>query len=142
MPVVPIQESSAGIDLRSRVPVSTTVVGSPSAATETIIASITLTGDVGVMRSVIVRGFAAFTVGTSGTAVRLRIRQTDASGTTIGDTGALTGGIAAGNLVVENVAGVDASPSNTGQVYVMTLTVTSGAAASTVSAVELDAIVV
>ena len=142
MPVVPIQETSAGIDLQARVPVSATVVASPAAASETIIAQIQLTGDVAVQRSVIVRGFAAFTVGTSGTAVRLRLRQTNVSGTVIGDTGALTGGIAAGNLVVENVAGVDASPSNTGQVYVMTLTVTAGAAASTVSAVELDAIVV
>lgn len=142
MPVVPIQETAAGIDLQSRVPVSTTVVGSPALAAETIIASITLTGDIAVQRSVIIRGFAAFTVGTSGTAVRLRIRQTDVNGTVKGDTGALTGGIAAGNLVVENVAGVDAAPSNTGQVYVMTLQVTAGAAASTVSAVELDAIVV
>jgi len=142
MPVVPISQQAASIDLQTRVPVSTTVVASPSAATETIIASITLTGDVAVQRSVIVRGFAAFTVGTSGTSVRLRLRQTNVSGTVIGDTGALTGGITAGNLVVENVAGVDASPSNTGQVYVMTLTVTSGAAPSTVSAVELDAIVV
>lgn len=140
MPVVPIQEGAAGIDLQARVPVSTTVVASPSAATETIIAQISLTGDVATQRSVIVRGFAAFTVGTSGTAVRLRIRKDNVSGTVIGDTGALTGGIAAGNLVVENVAGVDTSPSNTGQVYAMTLTVTAGAAASTVSAVELDAI--
>lgn len=142
MPAVPIGESAAGIDFTTRIPVSTTVAASPSGATETTIASITLTGDIAVQRSVIIRGFAAFTVGTSGTAVRLRIRQTNTSGTVVGDTGALTGGIAAGNLVVENVAGVDASPSNTGQVYVLTLTVTSGAAASTVSAVELDAIVV
>ena len=140
MPSVPIAVSADEIDLRPRIPVSTTVVGSPSAATETIIAQIALTGDVSVLRSVILRGFAAFTVGTSGTAVRLRIRQTNASGTIVGDTGALTGGIAAGNLVVENVAGADASPSNTGQVYVLTLQVTGGAAASTVSAVEFDAL--
>lgn len=142
MPVVPITDTAAGLDLQARVPVSTTVVASPAAATETIIAQITLTGDVAVLRSVIVRGFAAFTVGASGTAVRLRIRKDNVSGTVVGDTGALTGGISAGNLVVENVAGVDASPSNTGQVYCLTLTVTAGAAASTVSAVELDAVVV
>jgi len=142
MPAVPIQETAAGIDLSNRVPVSTTVAASPSAATETIIGSITLTGDVAVQRSVIVRGWAAFTVGASGTAVRLRIRKDNVSGTVIGDTGALTGGVSAGNLVQENVAGTDASPSNTGQVYCLTLTVTSGAAASTVSALELDAIVV
>jgi hypothetical protein len=140
MPVVPIQESAAGIDLQSRVPVSTTVVASPSAATETIIGQITLTGDGSVQRSVIVRGWAAFTVGTSGTAVRLRIRKDNVSGTVIGDTGALTA--TAATLVQDNVAATDASPSNTGQVYCLTLTVTSGAAASTVSALELDAIVV
>lgn len=142
MPAVPIGESAGGIDLQPRVPVSTTVVASPSAATETIIAQITLTGDVAVLRSVIIRGFAAFTIGTSGANARLRIRQTNVSGTVVGDSGTLTGGIAAGNVVVENVVGVDASPSNTGQVYCLTLTVGSAAAASTVSAVELDALVV
>ena len=142
MPAVPIAETAAAIDLQPRVPVSTTVVASPAAAAETIIAQITLTGDIAVLRSVILRGFAAFTVGTSGTAVRLRIRQTNVSGTVVGDSGALTGGIAAGNLVVENVVGVDASPSNTGQVYCLTLQVTAGAGASTVSAVELDALVI
>jgi hypothetical protein len=140
MPVVPIQETSAGIDFSQRVKVSTTVAASPSAATETTIATLTLQGDVSVQRSVILRGWAAITVGTSGTAVRLRIRQTDTSGTVVGDSGALTGGVAAGNLLVESVAGVDTSPANTGQVYVLTLTVTSAAAASTVSAVEFDAI--
>jgi len=140
MPVVPIQETSAGIDFSQRVQVSTTVAGSPAAATETIIAQLTLQGDVSVQRSVILRGWAAFTVGTSGTAVQLRIRQTNVSGTVKGDSGALTGGVAAGNLLVESVAGVDTSPANTGQVYVLTMQVTNGAAASTVSAVEFDAI--
>lgn len=140
MPAVPIGEQSAAIDFTQRSQVSVTVAGSPSAATETIIAQIQLQGDVAVLRSVILRGWAAFTVGTSGTAVRLRIRQTNVSGTVVGDSGALTGGVAAGNLLVESVAGVDASPSNTGQIYVLTLTVTAGAAASTVSAVEFDAL--
>ena len=142
MPAVPIAESAGGIDLQPRVPVSTKVVASPTAATEVIIAQITLTGDVAVLRSVIVRGFAAFTVGTAGTAVRLRIRKDSVSGTVVGDSGALTGGVAAGNLLVENVVGVDASPSNTGQVYALTLQVTSATAGSTVSATELDALVV
>lgn len=139
MPAVPLGETSAGIDFSQRSQVSTTVAASPSGATETTIAQITLQGDIAVVRSVILRGWAAFTVGTSGTAVRLRIRQTNTSGTVVGDSGALTGGVAAGNLLVESVAGADAAPSNTGQVYVFTLTVTGGAAASTVSAVEFDA---
>jgi len=142
MPVVPIQETSAGIDFSQRVVVSTTVAGSPALAAETTIATLTLPGDLAVIRSVILRGWAAFTVGTSGTTVQLRIRQTDTSGTVKGNSGALTGGVSAGNLLVESVAGVDAAPSNTGQVYVLTLQVANGAAASTVSAVEFDAIVV
>lgn len=142
MPAVPIGETSSGLDLSQRTPLTTTVAASPSAATETIIAQFTMPGDIAVVRSVILNGWAAFTVGTSGTAVRLRIRQTNVSGTVVGDSGALTGGIAAGNLVVENVMGVDASPANTGQVYCLTLTVTAGAAASTVSAVEFYGIVV
>lgn len=142
MPAVPIKSDAAALDLSARVPVSTTVVASPAAAVETIIGQIALTGDVAVQRSVIVRGFAAFTVGTSGTAARLRIRRTNVAGTVVGDSGALTGGIAAAAVVAENVVGVDAAPSNTGQVYVLTLQVTAAAAASTVSAVELDAIVV
>ena len=140
MPAVPIAETSAAIDFSQRSQVTTSVVASPALAAETIIASLTLQGDISVVRSVILRGWAAFTVGTSGTAVRLRIRQTNVSGTVVGDSGALTGGVAAGNLLVESVAGADASPSNTGQVYVLTLQVTSGSAASTVSAVEFDAL--
>lgn len=142
MPVVPITQTSASLDLQSRAPVTTAIVGSPSAATETTIASLTIQGDLAVQRSVVLRAFAAFTVGTSGTAVRLRVRKDTISGTTIGDTGALTGGVTAAALVVENLVAVDTSPSNTGQVYVLTLTVTGGAAASTVSAVEMDALIV
>lgn len=142
MPAVPITTSAERIDLTQRVAVSTTVAASPSAAAETVIAQLTLTGDVAILRSVILRGWAAFTVGTSGTAVRLRIRKTNVSGTVVGDSGALTGGVAAAGLLVESVAGADASPANTGQVYVLTLQVTGAAAASTVSSVEFDAIAV
>lgn len=142
MPQVPIQEQSGGIDFTQRVPLTTTVAASPTGATETIIATLTLTGDVPVLRSVILHGWAAFTVGTTGTAVRLRIRQTNVSGTVVATTGALTGGIAAANLVAETILGFDASPGATGQTYVLTLQVTAGAAASTVSAVDLDALIV
>lgn len=139
---VPINRSVAGSDLSARFFQSSTVAGSPAAAAETIICTLTVTGDPTLVNGVILLGFAAFTVGTSGTACRLRIRQTDTSGATKGDTGATTGGIAAANVVDMNVAGVDTSPTLTNQVYVLTLTVTAGAAASTVSAAQLVAIVV
>ena len=139
---VPIQENAQGIDLSSRFGSTTTVAGSPSAATETIIAQLTLNTDETILSGVLLRGFAAFTVGTSGTATTLRLRQTNVSGTVIATTGALTGGVTAGNLVADTILGVDASPAKTGQTYVLTLQVTGGAAASTVSAVELDATIV
>lgn len=139
---VPIAQSAANIDISPRVAFTSTVVASPAAATETIIASLTLNTDEVIRSGILLRGFAAFTVGTSGTAIRLRIRQTNVSGTVIADTGAVTGGVAATNLLAETVLGFDTAPAATGQTYVLTLTVTAGAAASTVSAVDLDATIV
>lgn len=142
MPIAPIEVSGQQIDLSSRVAESKTVAASPPDATETTIATITVNTDQAIQQAILLRGFAAFTVGTNGTAVTLKIRRTNTSGTTIASTGALTGGIAAAALVAETVLGFDTGVGGTGQVYVLTLTVTGGSAASTVSAVELDAIVV
>lgn len=139
---VPLTETSSGIDLTQRIASTKTVVASPALAAETIIAQLTVNTDETILSGILLRGFVAFTVGTSGTAATLRIRQTNVTGTVVATTGALTGGIAAGNLVAETILGVDASPASTGQVYVLTLQITAGAAASTVSAVELDATVV
>jgi hypothetical protein len=139
---VPLGENAAGIDLSARFAATKTVAGSPALAAETIIASLALNTDETVVSGVLLRGFAAFTVGTSGTAVTLRIRQTNVTGTVVATTGALTGGIAAAGLVAESILGFDAAPALTGQTYVLTLQVTAGAAASTVSAVELDATIV
>lgn len=130
------------IDFRPRFFRSTTVAASPAAAVETIIATITVTSQARAEQEAWLDGWAAFTVGTSGTAVRLRIRRTDTSGATEADTGALTGGVAATNLLAQDVAGVDALGAVGSQVYVLTLTVTGGAAVSTVSAVRLTATVV
>ena len=139
---VPITENAASLDLSQRVVASTTVVASPAAAAETIIAQITVNTDEAIVSGILLRGFAAFTVGTSGTAVTLRLRRTNVAGTVVATTGALTGGIAAANLVAEMILGFDTGMALTGQVYCLTLQVTAGAAASTVSAVELDATVV
>jgi len=138
----PINEAADAIDLRPRVVVSTAVVASPAGAAETIIAQTAAIGDVSVQQGVLVSGWAALTVGTSGTAVRLRIRQRNVAGAIVADTGALTAGIAAAALVSQDVEGFDAAAVSPSQVYVLTLTVTAGAAASTVSAVKLSGIVV
>lgn len=140
----PVHVAGGAVDLSTRVVQSKTVAGSPATNAETVIATLTLPNDLAVGLGVLLFGWAAFTVGTSGSACNLKIRQTGTSGTTIAATGATTGGIAAANLVDMNAQGVDLSPSSptTNQVYVLTLTVTAGAATSTVSAVSLVALVI
>ncbi len=140
MPTQPITISATEVDLSPRIIQSATVAASPSAATETTIATLTLPSNLSIINGVILMGFAAFTVGTSGTACNLKIRQTNTSGSTVAATGATTGGVAATNLLDMNVSGIDTAAVGT-QVYVLTLTVTSGAATSTVSAAQLVAIV-
>lgn len=141
MPPDPITLGAKGVDLSQRFVSSVAVAASPSAAVETTICTLTIPSNLAVINGVVLLGFAAFTVGTNGTACNLKIRQTGTSGTTIAATGATTGGITAANLVDMNVAGVDTSPPAAG-VYVLTLTVTAGSAASTVSGVHLMAMVV
>lgn len=143
MPPVPqISANAILTDWSARIVDTTTVSASPSAATETIIGTVTIPnfGGIPVTQKIYLAGWAAFTVGTSGASVRLRIRQTNVSGTVVADTGALTGGVAAGNLLAQDVSGSDATPGVA--VYVLTLTVGSAAAASTVSALQLLATVV
>ena len=137
MPGAPFTESALGLDLSQRIAASTTVVASPSDNTETIIASVTTPGGLSYATGCIVVAFATFTIGTSGTAGNLKIRQTSVTGTTITATGAITAGVWAATQLAELVAwGLDTGPGDS-QVYKATLTVTGGAAASTVSAVFL-----
>ena len=118
-----------------------TIVASPALAAETTIAQITLPSTADAGANVDLSGWAAFTVGTSGTAVRLRIRNGSLTGTVVGDSGALTGGVAAAALLAQDVEGFDNPGEVAGLLYVLTLQVTAGAAASTVSAVKLRALV-
>lgn len=122
-------------------PPSTTVVGSPAAAAETTVCSTTVGGVAGPTSRVLLIGFVAFTVGTNGTAVRLRLRNGSLTGTVVADTGALTGGVAAAGLLALPILGVDSPGDVSSLAYVMTLQVTAGSAPSTVSAVQLVAIV-
>ena len=147
MPPVPITRSSDALDLTPRIYQSSTVVGSPAAATETIVCQITgIRGDIPLGVGVFLSGVVSFTVGTSGTAIRVRIRQgtTAGSGTVVADTGAITGGVAAAALLSQDLQGVDSGVTGFGAPavtsYHMSLQVTGGAAASTVSATNLFAI--
>lgn len=140
MAPTPIRLTSDAVNLAQRHKLTTTVAASPTAATETIIASLTVPDDEATFTGVRLDGWAAFTVGGSGVSARLRLRQTNASGTTIADSGAVT--VTAGNLVSAPIMGLDTSPVLPGQVYVLTLTVGSAASGSTVSAVCLAAVVV
>lgn len=143
MPFEPIHMNAQGIDLSSRIFDSTTVQNSPiAAAAETIIATVVVPnfGNTTIVSKVYLDGWAAFTVGGSGTAVQLKIRQTNGSGTVVAATGALTGGVAAAALLAQDVSGSDATPGV--GTYVLTLQVTSGATNTTISAVSLRAVVV
>ncbi len=134
-----IISNAQGVDLSSRVIANTTVVASPSANAETIIGSLTITEGIAITTGVILICWAAFTVGTLGTAVTLKVRQTSISGTTIVSSGALTS--TAANVNERSIPAYDTSPAD-GQVYKFTMTVTGGAAASTVSALQMTAIVI
>lgn len=139
----PITENSQRIDLLARFPVTTTVVASPSAAAETIIANLPIPnfGDTQIVSGVLLQGWAAYTVGTSGASVQFRIRQTNISGTVIANTGALTGSQhGAGILSADDISGFDSGAGVA--VYCMTMQVASAAAASTVSALCLTATVI
>lgn len=139
MAPVPIVVNGDGVDLSGRIAQSKTIVASPALAAETTICTVTIGSNASVINGVILLGWCAFTVGTSGVSANLKIRQTGTSGTTISATGATT--VTATNLWETGCQGVDLTPLAAG-VYVLTLTIGSGGAASTVSGVQLLAITV
>jgi hypothetical protein len=136
----PIRQSIVPIDLSERFPSTKVVAASPALAAETVIATLTLPGfgDTAVVSGIQFDGWAAFTVGTSGVSATMRVRQTNVSGAVVATTGALT--VVATNLVQISVQGFDATPGVA--VYALTLQIGSGAAASTVSALSLQAVVI
>lgn len=137
---IALQTGGAGLDLSSRLFHTATVVASPAAAAETIVASVTITSDVALTKGVVLAAFGAFTVGASGVSVNLRIRRTDVSGTVVKATGAVT--YTAADLGALSLQAVDTGITPLNQVYVLTATVASGAAESAFSAVTLSAIVI
>lgn len=133
--------SAAQLDLSGRFVYSATVAASPAGASETTVATITLPdlGGITVTQGVWLFGWAAYTVGTTGANANLRIRRTNTSGTVVVATGALNK--TAAQLYADDVNSVDTGGSGQ-QVYVLTLTVGSATAASTVSAVFLGAVLI
>lgn len=134
----PFQQSAAVLDLTPRVYSTATVAGSPALAAETIIASVTINQDIQVVRGVLLIASCAFTVGTSGVTSNLKLRRTDASGQTVLASGLIPQ--TAGDLVAPSLTAFDVFLAAPGQAYVLTLTIGSGGAVSTVSAVSLVAI--
>ena len=141
-------QSANTLDLGPRFYSSSTIVGSPAAAAETLVAQITgIDGQLSVSVGVFLSAALSFTVGTSGTAIRVRIRQgtTAGAGTVVADTGALTGGVAAANLLSQDIQNFDASAVGGAGVastsYHVSLQVTAGSAASTVSQANIIAFV-
>lgn len=137
MPILPVQSTARQLDLSTRFAHSEVVVASPAAAAETIICSVTLEQGIPISLGVFLFGWCALTVGTNGVSHQLKLRQTNVSGTTKADSGAVTA--VATNLRAPSIQGFDSGPAD-GQVYKLTLQVASGSAESTVSAVSLIAI--
>lgn len=133
----PFKYGGAVVDMSPRLFHTATVAASPAAAAETIIATLTIPEDLGVVKGILLQGYCAFTAGTNGVSANVRIRRTDASGTIVKASGAVT--VVAASLYDRSIEAFDTGPTLPGQVYVLTLTVASGSAASTVSAVTLMA---
>lgn len=135
-----LKYGGASIDFSPRLYFSNTVAASPTDATETIIATLTIDQDIALAKGVVLLGFGATTQGTNGTGVTLKLRRTDTSGTTVKSTGILP--LAAGVLGAFNISGTDTGITPAAQKYVLTALHTAATAASTYSAVSLIAIVV
>lgn len=132
--------NSGHVDLSTRHKITTTVAASPSAATETTIATLTISNNVVIADGIRLRGWAAFTIGTNGVSWNLKIRQTNTSGATIAASGVIA--LAAASLASATIIGNDTAAVIPGQVYVLTLTIASGSATSTVSGCALEAEIV
>lgn len=99
---LPIRTDAVGLDLSPRFQRTTTVAASPTGATETIIATLAMANfaDLSVVNGVFVSGWAAYTLGAGATSATLRIRQTNVTGSVIANTGAQTGGVGSGPVVL------------------------------------------
>ena len=116
--------------------ITNTVVASPAAAAETIIATVPVTTDGAV--PILIVGWAALIVGTNGTAVTLRVRPDSATGTPSTSTGAIPA--AAGTPVAIPILASFSASEMGARSFNLTAQITAGSATSTVSAVCLACI--
>lgn len=117
--------------------VSTTIQGSPiAAAAETTIGTVQVTTDAAAV--VALMGFVTATIGTSGTAVTLRLRADSLTGTVVATTGLVTAVAAAIQpfLVVGSPAALEVAA----RTFVLTAQVASGAANTTIGTMMLLAL--
>lgn len=117
--------------------VTTTVQNSPiAAAAETLIASVQVTTDAAAVVAVL--GFVNLTVGTSGTAVTLKLRPDTIAGASFASTPAMTA-VAANNSGFF-IMGSPAASEIAARTFVLTAQITAGAANTTIVNVMLLAI--
>lgn len=142
--VQPIVVNGIGVDLSKRVTQTATIIGSPAAAAETVVATTpAFDASVAIVAGVLVIAELAYTIGTNGVSCRVRLRQgTSTAGTVVYDSGIMTGGHNTAAQLVADSAGAFDTAAAGGQQYTLTLTVGSGSAASTVSIVSVTAIAV
>jgi hypothetical protein len=136
----PIKIGAATVALDERLFQTSTVAASPAAGTITVVATLTLNGDLVITEGVLLVAYAAYTVGTNGVTALWQIRRTDATGTIIKASGAKT--VVAATLVDEAIVGFDTGAVLPNQVYALCATIGSGSAESLVSAVTLAALVI
>jgi hypothetical protein len=136
----PIRQGAASLDLSERVFRTATVAASPAAAAETTIATLNIAQDLAIMEGVLLVAHFAWTVGTAGVSGAVRIRRDSITGTVVKASGAKTR--TAAQLVDDAIVGFDTGASLPNEVYVLTLTVASASAESTVSAVDFVALVI
>jgi hypothetical protein len=111
---------------------SNTILASPALAAETAICTIPGFEPPSDTDTVLLLGWLAATVGTSGVTTRVRVRQgSGTGGTTVADTGLVTA--VAATLITISIQGIDTPGIVNLFQYTMTLIVGSGAAVSTVS---------
>ncbi len=130
----PITLSGAALDLSGRVAQNTTVVASPAGASETIVASVTVPSGIVITSGVLVVCVFGVTIGTNGVSYRARVRNTNVTGTVVGDTGVVTA--SAASLYEVTVIGFDTA-AVAGTLEKVTLTVASGSASSTVTPLNI-----
>lgn len=117
--------------------VTNTIQGSPiAAAAETVIGTLQVTTDAASVVAIL--GFVNLTVGTSGTAVTLRIRGESLTGTVVSNSGPFTA--VAANVTPFFVAGSPAALEVASRIFVITAQVTAGAANTTINNMMLLAL--